>query len=211
MKNILLVGAGEKFGLELTKIYLQNNWSVWSMGSVIPDGCKPLNINWNTFTPDDVESIANKLPSLDAVFFNQNSIGPPMSTHFTGTEFGHDELFSWSKSHWINNQMPVYLLRKLGDKINNKTTVGWQLGWGNFNLPKDDHGWSLAGYASAKMTNLIVMRGFANTKLAIFYAIDPGGISPGDRSAVASKIFKLQTSLTPSDNGRVMDIEKRDV
>ena len=205
MKNILLVGCGERFGLELTQQYLQNGWTVFSLGQVIPEGCQGRKIDWQKVTPHDVKKFANELPPLDAIFFNQNCGSPPNIQSFREgiTDF---ELDFWMKSVWVNNQLPVYLISCLGDKLSEDSVCGWLLGWGSVNSPVSAGHWEYIGYGIQKTTNFMLMRCMSKAHKSLHYALDPGGIPEDQRKVLAEKVFTFQQNLTKDMSGRAMQI-----
>ena len=203
--NALLVGCGSKFGLELNKIYQSFGYSVISLGSNPVEGTQNIIIDWNTLSYDDIVEIAEKLPNLDVIFFNQKYGSGPENNHFDTRVFNIGDLKRWTQAYWVNCQMPFCLVNLLKDKILEHTKVGWMLGWGRIDQPINDQNWKKSTYGSMKVTNLMMMKGFAHTKIGIFYAIYiKSGIDDDRRVETAKTIFEFQEKIKKENNGQSM-------
>ena len=201
MKTALLVGCGENFGAELTKEYLNDGWKIYSMGKVIPEGCEPIEVDWRSLSIQDVDRIAEELPNLDFIFFNHNGGSPPSGQSFKDNNFNEGDINMWKHSLWIHNQMPLYLITKLGNKLTENTHIAWMLGWGNINKEKEAEQWQYIGYGITKTTNFMLMRCLAQSHKSICYAVDPGWIPAEMRVERAKEIFAVQRSIDNSKNG----------
>jgi hypothetical protein len=177
------------------------------MGSNIPEGCNGFKIDWDNLTFEDLESIAEQLPPLDSIFFNQNYQASLQlqQYNYSGRDL-RKETRKWEYCHWINCQVPVYLIKLLKLKIAKDTRVGWQLGWGNtLYLPKEDNQWKHTLYGIGKMENLIIMRGFSQSHHGIFYATHPGDLAEEVLTVQAKAVFAIQQGIGCNNNGDAID------
>lgn len=204
MNNILLVGAGSKWGKIFTEYLVTQGCKVDLITSTGIDSENINNhkINWNTFSMSDLDSIVNKLSidTYDLIFFNQNSGGGPNDEYFSPNL--DVSLEGWSRNLWIDCQMPYYLIKKLKTKITETTRIGWML-TGLINSEQSEQ-WKYGGYASAKTTNLHLMRSFSQYNTGIYFGLQPIWFPPGEESKDCKDIYKMLIRLSSKDNGRII-------
>ena len=202
--KILLVGAGSKWGSLFTKYLAEQGCIIDLVTGTGVDYDNVINhkVNWNTLSLQDLDVIAANLSqdSYDLIFFNQNSGGGPNDQYFSP---GLDaSLEGWSKSFWLDCQMPYYLIKKLKTKINETTRIGWML-TGLINSEQSEQ-WKYGGYASAKTTNLHLMRSFSQYNTGIYFCLQPIWFPPGEEIKDCIMIYDTIKNLTVDDNGRII-------
>lgn len=202
--NVLLVGAGSKWGKLFTEYLSDHDCNIDLITSTGVD-CKNVvnhKVDWNKLSITDLDIILANLSkdTYDLVFFNQNSGGGPNDRYFSpGIDISID---TWTKSFWIDCQMPYYLIKKISLKIADTTKIGWML-TGLINSEQADQ-WKYGGYASAKTTNLHLMRSFSQFNRGIYFCLQPIWFPSGDEIKDCESIYKVIYRLSRDDNGRVI-------
>lgn len=201
--NILLIGAGSKWGAFFTEYLSDQGCNIDLVTSTGIDNENVVNhkVDWNSFSLSDIDVLAANLSKeqYDLIFFNQNSGGGPNDRYFAS---GLDaSLEGWNKSFWLDCQLPYYLIKKLQSKITEQTKIGWML-TGLINSIEEQQ-WKYGGYASAKTTNLHIMRSFSQYNTGIYFCLQPIWFPPGEEMIDCENIFKVIKNITKNDNGKV--------
>jgi hypothetical protein len=207
--NALLVGGGSKWGAEYTKLLVSKGYHCHLITSSNPEipNTTVHSVDWFNLSTYTVEQIVKKLPRLDLIFFNQNHFGGPNDPDFNiETPFNSEALDRWSRSHWIDNQLPVYIIKQLKNRIHSTTKIGWML-TGFIGDSNDNTNWKYAGYGSKKFTNLAIARGFSGRHPGIFFALEPGKIDPEQRAEVAVAVDQVVGNLTEKDSGYAFHLD----
>lgn len=202
--KILLVGTGSKWGSIFTKYLTEQGCMIDLVTGTGLDYNNVVNhkVDWNTLSMSDLDTIAANLSheTYDLIFFNQNSGGGPNDKYFSP---GLDvSLEGWSKNFWLDCQMPYYLIKKLKPKIKETTKIGWML-TGLINSIDSDQ-WKYGGYASAKTTNLHLMRSFSQYNIGIYFCLQPIWFPPGEEINDCEAIYNTMINLSSVDNGRII-------
>lgn len=204
MKQALILGGGSKWGAHLTNRLVKNGYKIDLITSTGLEKKNVTNhkIDWWASNERTIDSIVSNLNSdhYDLIFFNHNSGGGPNDTAFApGDIFPID---FWNKANWINCQLPYYLIKKLSNKINNTTKIGWMIT--GLIDSRSSSTFKYAGYASVKASNIHIMRGFSQYHDGIFFAIQPIWFPEDDQRKDASRIVSVIENLTVEDNGKIL-------
>jgi hypothetical protein len=206
--NALLIGTGSKWGLEFTKTLAKNGYHCYIItGSDINlDNVTSFKIDWNNLSPQKVSEILNTLPSLDLIFFNQNSMGAPGDWCFkNGGNFDEGNINVWTNGNWIDCQLPVYVVKKLEDKITDTTKIGWMVtGFIKNAMNSVDTCWQWAGYGAKKYHSVATARGFAYVNHpGIFFCINPsdGFGEPAKWSEQSNVLLRTINNITKEQSG----------
>jgi hypothetical protein len=202
--NVLLVGAGSKWGATFTDYLSRQDCKIDLITSTGINDQNVTNhkVDWNTLSITDLDTIVANLSqeTYDMVFFNQNSGGGPNDRYFSP---GLDaSLEGWSKSFWIDCQMPYYFIKRLKSKITESTRIGWML-TGLINSEQSEQ-WKYGGYAAAKTANLHLMRSFSQYNTGIYFCLQPIWFPPGEEAKDCASIYNVIKNLSIKDNGRVV-------
>lgn len=201
----LLIGAGSKWGGEFTNFLLSKNYKIDLVtGSNLEERLNLTihKINWKTFSSRDMDVLAGNLSqeNYDLIFFNQNSQSYPNEQTFSPDR--DISIEDWSRGFWIDCQMPYYLIKKIKNKIQKDTKIGWML-TGLITSQQSEY-WKYGGYTSNKNTNLHLMRNFSQYHPGIFFCIDPMGLNPINFQEDCENIFKVIQDINEDDNGKVL-------
>lgn len=202
--NILLIGAGSKWGRLFTEYLSDQECSIDLITSTGVESKNVINhmVDWNKLSITDLDIIAANLTrdTYDLIFFNQNSGGGPNDRYFSpGLDISLD---AWSKSFWIDCQMPYYLIKKISSKITDSTRIGWML-TGLINSEQSEQ-WKYGGYACSKTSNLHLMRSFSQYNKGIYFCLQPIWFPPGEEVQDCKSIFQTLKKLSADDNGRIV-------
>lgn len=193
--KVLLIGAGSKWGLTFTKYIKDQGHEVDLVTSKVLslEGIDSYKISWNNLNTEEVKNIASwinsKQTEYDLIFFNHNSYTGVNENTFKNNS-SLPNLNSWNQAYFNHCQMPVLLLKLIGDSIKNETKIGWMItGMVNRRQPEQfQHGL----YASAKHTNQSIMRLFnLHQHKGIFFVIDPIWFEPGGEMRDARSILNV--------------------
>jgi len=199
-KHALLIGCGSKWGASFTKQLADQNYSIDLItGSDLTyHNVNNIRINWLTLTPSIIESLLDPNKKYDLIFFNQNSGGSP-NEHFlkSGNKL---DINSWNHNIWLNCQLPYIVVQHLTKSISHTTKIGWMLT--GLIVGKEKNFFKYAGYASAKSTNLHIMRGFSEFHHGIFFAINPIWFPIENYTEDAKQIHKIIENISAADNGK---------
>ena len=202
--NVLLVGAGSKWGALFTEYLCSQGCNVDLITGTGIDNSNVTNhkVNWNSLSLSDIDVLTANLSKdrYDLIFFNQNSGGGPNDKYFS-PEFTAS-LEGWTKNFWLDCQMPYYLIKKLHSKISENTKIGWML-TGLINSEQSEQ-WKYGGYASAKTANLHLMRSFSQYNVGIYFCLQPIWFPPGEELDDCKRIYDVIKNLTPEDNSRIL-------
>lgn len=202
--KVLLLGAGSKWGKIFTEYLAGQGCKIDLItGTGIDfDNVSNHRIDWNTLTVNDLETIVGNLSqdTYDLVFFNHNSGGGPNDQYFSPEL--DISIEGWTRNFWIDCQLPYYLIKKIGSKIKNSTKIGWML-TGLINSEQSEQ-WKYGGYASAKTTNLHLMRSFSQYNKGIYFCLQPIWFPPGEEVKDCESIYRVIKNLSITDNGRII-------
>lgn len=201
--NVLLVGAGSKWGALFTEYLCSQGCQIDLITGTGIDNRNVINhkVDWNSLSLSDIDVLTANLSKdyYDLIFFNQNSGGGPNDRYFAP---GLDaSLETWNKSFWLDCQLPYYLIKKLQSKITEQTKIGWML-TGLINSVEEEQ-WKYGGYASAKTTNLHIMRSFSQYNAGIYFCLQPIWFPSGEEIIDCKNIFKVIKNITNNDNGKI--------
>lgn len=201
--NVLILGAGSKWGQHFTQQILSEGHTVDLITSSSVPNANNIRVDWNQLTLEEISLILTPLKGkqYDIIFFNQNSGGAPNDVWFEPTNTF--PLEAWSKSVWLDCQLPYYVIKVLTNSIHKNTKVGWMLTGLIDGKEKDK--WKYAGYASNKNSNVHIMRGFSQFHPGIFFCINPSWFPPGQEKKDAAVIFQSIKNLTTNHNGKVLN------
>ena len=207
MKQALLIGCGGQRGNNIVDACLKAGYNVINIGSSESDIKDVMNIkiNWKDLDIIHLHKILNGLNgNIDFVFFNQNASSLSRND-FTQSKETLDMwglVKNWTKSYWLSCQMPFFLIHSLGQKLHEKSIIGWMLSsYIDFNKKGvDDH----ADYSGYKFTNLMIMRNFS--KKYRCFGIDPDfSISHG-----MTNLIKDICDEKISINSTIFEFDKND-
>lgn len=209
MKNVLLIGCGSKFGLDITKHFLKNDVFVYSVsGSNIAienKKFKHLVINWKTVTFADIEDFLQNIPTMDFVFFNQNGSSLCIDD-FSNLKQGVDlwkQESDWSQTYFSSCILPYHIIQTLGTRCNKKTKIAWMLSSLIYNHTNTKQ-IGYADYCTNKYQNYLIMKNFSLHHDSCFFGVDPGALSDGaNASVLIDNIIKTPASQL---NGSIMRI-----
>lgn len=202
--NILLLGAGSKWGAIFTKFLSSQGCYIDLVTSTGIEDQNVVNhkIDWNTLSINDLDLIVRNLSKekYDLVFFNQNSGGGPNDKCFSPEM--EAPLDGWVKNLWIDCQMPYYLIKRLTDKIHENTKIGWML-TGLINSEESEQ-YKYGGYASAKTMNLHLMRNFSQFNKGIYFCLQPIWFPPDEELTDCQNIYETIKTMSSKDNGKIL-------
>jgi len=207
MKQALLIGCGNQRGNNIVNACLNAGHKVINIGASQSDikGVVNIQIDWKDLDIIKLHKALNGLNGkIDFVFFNQNasSLSPVDFTQSKETLDMWGLVKDWTKSYWLSCQMPFFLIHSIGQKLHDKSIIGWMLSSYIDSNKKgvDDH----ADYSGYKFTNLMIMRNF-NRKYRCF-GIDPDfSISQGMTNLIQD-ICDEKISI----NGTIFEFDKND-
>jgi hypothetical protein len=180
MKKALLIGCGSKFGLDLLKILLDQDWEIYSIsGSLIDISNNRLHqkvINWGTTNVTELEKFLISCSTLDMIFFNQNS-SSLSSDYFTKNYYNTIELWkqekTWSQSYFVSCILPFHIIHSLKDKCNTNTKIAWMLS--EYIYQHCDTRYP--DYIGNKYQNYLIMKNFSRNHESSFFGINPGNLA----------------------------------
>jgi hypothetical protein len=205
--NVLLFGAGSKWGAHFTRYLADNGCKIDLITSknFQYHNVNTIPIDWNSVDMNKLKEILLncKNKTYDLIFFNQNSGGNPNDTMFIPGNILDQN--NWNKSFWVDVQLPYYAIKILNQSIVDNTKIGWML-TGLIN-GHDSKFWKYAGYAAAKTANLNIMRGFSQASRGIFFCINPIWFPENQTQIDCESIHTIITSLVAEDNGKIFTKE----
>jgi len=211
--NALLLGTGSKWGVNFTQTLVNNGYHCYVVTSkdMNINGVTTIKVDWNNLSVQQAEQIANTLPDLDLIFFSQNGGDDPGEWCLkNGNDFNEGNVKMWANRFWTDCQLPVFLVKKLENKINDNTKIGWMVTGFIKNEVELKGCWQWAGYGAKKYTNVSMARGFASVNHpGIFFCINP---HPGlfeekvwqERSTALLNTIK---NITKEQNGHSLFID----
>jgi len=210
MKTALLIGCGSKFGLDLLKQLLDQNWKIYSIsGSQIDLASKNLThltIDWKTVTVANLEKFLRDCPRLDLIFFNQNS-SALAKDNFTETYYTTLELWkqekTWLQSYFVSCILPFHIVHSLGNRCDTNTKISWMLS--SYIYRHSDIG--NADYIGNKYQNYVLMKNFSQHHPSCFFGINPDSLANNNTE---QNIKNLIAVVDSSDdiNGTVIKFDK---
>ena len=183
MKTALLIGCGSKFGLNLLRYLLAQDWTVYSIsGSTIDLDCSRLHqkiVDWKSFSQADLEKFLKTCPAVDLVFFNQNSsaLHPDYfaPNYYTTLELWKQEK-TWNQCYFVSCILPFHIIHTLGNRCNTNTRVAWMLSSYIYDHSDIGH----ADYLGNKYQNYVLMKNFAQHHPACFFGVNPDNLGTTD-------------------------------
>jgi hypothetical protein len=187
--NELYIGTGKGIGAELLAHRRSLGHTVYTISSV--DGENNFKVDWSTVNPTDLHRAVKSLPALDIVFFNQNASALSQKT-FNLKNYKPLELWQqskyWQQTYFVSCQLPFMLIHELGDRVNEKTRVGWMLS----HLINDHTAdYQYADYIGNKYQNYMLMKNFASNHPGNFFGIEPGSLPKSDFKQQVDQISQI--------------------
>jgi hypothetical protein len=201
MKTALLIGCGSKFGLNFQKVLLENEWTVNSISGTFIDKLDGLSnqliVDWRKFTIADLELFLKNQPTIDLIFFNQNS-SALSSNSFNAGNYPKLELWkqekSWAQAYFTSCILPFHVIHSLHNKLTAETKVAWMLSSFVYNHSDINH----ADYIGNKYQNYLIMKNFSMCFPGCFFGINPDSL---DKTNTADNIkILLRTINQPVEN-----------
>lgn len=207
--QILIVGGGSKFGLELVNAFLDNKWQVNLIsGSEVQyrPNLNYLQVNWNKLTVADIEKYIKSLPEQKIILFNQNSsaLGDKCFDTMSTIDLWKLEK-NWSQSYFNSCILPFHIIHSLGINCNKNTKVGWMLSiLITQHVAEQIH---MADYVGNKTQNYLLMKNFSNIHPSCFFGLNPDSLYNVDNSHSITKLIEfLETTRNDSINGKVFKL-----
>jgi NAD(P)-dependent dehydrogenase (short-subunit alcohol dehydrogenase family) len=210
MKQCLIVGAGTRFGRELTLHLLGDGYHVHLVTSAGKDwdnveNVTVINVNWSEVTISSLRSLIPNTDHLDLIFFNHNASA---LSHPKFNKSAMQRPQDWQNAYFTACQLPYYLVHALGNKITPDTKVVWMLSELIKIVPNHQVGY--ADYIGNKFTNACIMRAFSVNYPACFFGVHPkGGLyTEQDWTEKSQNIVRLLNTKTAQElNGRIFSTE----
>jgi hypothetical protein len=204
MKQCLILGGGSKFGSYLTKKFIEHGYHVRLVtGNPVPwadtDNVTTIPVNWGEISVTNIKDIIRNIPSLDVVFFNQNSSALNLENFKIGNL---QNVSSWQQNYFAACQLPFYLIHSLKHKISH-AKIGWMLS--NLIRHPIDNQVGYADYIGNKFTNACIMKSFSLQSTGCFFGIHPDGITNDHDSLTKSNniVHFIDQSTVEHLNGRI--------
>ena len=192
--KVLITGAGQKLGKELSNLFKFNNYSVDTISSTLKLEQNNYHIDWENITYHSASTTLDKLKEgqvYDYIIFNHNGKGCLNSSNYG--KLGELEHLIWSKEYFINCQFIELCISKLLKRINNKTRV-ISLVSGCIEL-NDENSKAFSGYGSMKKTQMFLMNGYNKFLEGDYYCVNPGHLeTPTEYKRAAIVMYDLVTS-----------------
>ena len=209
--NALIIGCGNKFGLNLYNNLKQSGYTVWGVTGNKADNHNLLQVNWDTCDIGDFEKFFRQLPQLDLIIFNQNS--PALYEDYLNLSC--TDIFKvwkgakkWKQSHYVNCILPSHALHTLSScgKLLATTSVTWILSKSMFG--KSD---SPVDYIGQKYQNYMLLKQLSTKNPQTFIGICPGHLIPQNQEIKAELLINFLKTVDSSDSGRlfVFDLEQQ--
>jgi len=205
--NILIVGAGSKFGSELYQKLEHNNNVFGISGSKNQNNF--LTVDWEKCQFTDFEKWLKQLPKLNLVVFNQNY----KSLHINYFSYREhiaktwQQERNWQQGHFVNCILPLHILHSLHhyQNLDSEAKICFMLSKTVINLDYP----VIPDYRGQKYQNLMTLKELAKNDTRTYIGLCPGEL---DNKVYVSKAdiiskFLLQDNLVSSlfydttDNG----------
>lgn len=211
MKAALLIGCGSKFGLDFLTHLLDDGWDVYSISGSLIDNNNPqlhqMVIDWKSVNVATIESFIRNCPSMDMIFFNQNS-SSLAAEYFEKNHYKTIELWKqekiWQQTYFVSCILPFHVIHSLGDKCDFKTKVGWMLSSYIYDHKNIGH----ADYISNKYQNYLVMKNFSKRHDACFFGVNPDNLANTNTPTNIKHLTSfIDNSLRENLNGLVIHFD----
>lgn len=204
-KNCLLIGCGSKFGLGILEHLSAMGYTVNSIsGSELKyPNVNHLKIDWKTLNPTQIEKFLKELPSLDLVFFNQNSSSlnaTDFITNKTTLDLWKLEK-DWSQSHFVSCILPFHVIHTL--KSSGK--IAWMLSPLMYHHNDEHIGY--ADYISNKYQNYLILKNFSKQHKSIFIGLNPDKLLSINNDVTIKQMIDFIESIDENASGRVFFLD----
>lgn len=194
-KKILIFGGGSKFGLELSKEFLQLNHdvSIITSSNITNYDFRIYNVDWLHLDIPSVEKLCKKLDNFDILIFNQNySKINELENISIEKLYMWAKLKKWQQGQYINCHLPLQVCNSLfvKNKINKKTKVLWMLSGCIKN-----NTFSSLEYKTQKHINYEIVRYVDNLNILKCIGFNPGELNQKNYQIKASKLSQFLTTL----------------
>lgn len=208
MKTCLITGGGSKFGAEITKQLVAQDYHVYLVTSNPASwanciGVTAISVDWSTLSMVDLRRCVPKTDHIDLVFFNHNASALNQAKFAQGTI---QNLQAWQQSYFVACQFPFYLVHVLRNQITPETKIGWMLS--ELIVTPRDQQIGHADYIGNKFTNACIMRSFALNFPACFFGIHPDGGLDHQLDKKSQDIVQLVDQKTTTElNGNIFSTQ----
>ena len=210
MKTALLIGCGSKFGLDLLKNLLDQNWTIYSIsGSIIDSQSDNLYqeiVDWKTVNVGTIEKFLKSCPQMNLIFFNQNSSALEKD-YFTRNYYSTLELWkqekTWSQSYFVSCILPFHIIHSLGNRCDINTKVVWMLSTYIYSHTNISH----ADYIGNKYQNYLIMKNFSQTHPSCFIGINPDALSETGTTDNIKKLITVIDDALTNISGKVIKFD----
>jgi NAD(P)-dependent dehydrogenase (short-subunit alcohol dehydrogenase family) len=206
--NYLFVGAGRGIGQKLKNHYLAQGHKIFHITSGVDHECDYVSVDWAQLRECDLQRWLARLPSIDLIFFNQNSSSLSSESFDTARSdvlATWKQIAHWKQSHYVSCQLPFQIIHSLADRLHDKSRVCWMLS-GMVVQHKQNFGY--ADYIANKFQNYLLMKNFSQHHPSCFLGIDPGNVSQIDvHDSAAHAIQNILALPTDKIDGKVYNID----
>lgn len=208
-KNCLLIGCGSRFGLGVLNHLVKQGYTVYSIsGSTLGNpAVKHLQVDWKTLTVAVLEKFLKDLPTLDLIFFNQNSsalsekVFEPTLVTVKLWQLEKD----WAQSYFLSCIMPFHIVHTLKESCGKNTKVIWMLSPLVYNHIPEQVGF--ADYISNKYQNYLILKNFSHKHSANFIGLNPDKLLSADDDAKIKYMIEFIETANKEANGRVFFLD----
>jgi hypothetical protein len=206
--NVLFVGAGKNLGQALIQHHIDQQHQVFHItGTATQSQCHELVVDWHSVKESDLHRWLCSLPSLDLIFFNQNSSSLSDSSFAPG-QYSVLELWKqtahWRQSHYVSCQLPFQIIHTLSTQLHRQTRVCWML---SSMVVQHKHRPGHADYIANKFQNYLMIENFSKQHHACFLGFEPGAAVRQQDHTQSVQLINRVLSLPVADtNGRVYDM-----
>lgn len=200
----IFVGASKGLAKSLSLARSNAGHEVLHISSATPAVAGTLTVDWSGVKESDLHRYLMGLPSIDLLFFNQNSSSLSESSFYMDRYQPLDlwkQIAHWRQSYFVSCQLPFQIIHSLGDRLHPQSRICWMLS--SMIVQHSDPGH--ADYIGNKFQNYLLMKNFANKHHSCFMGIDPGDLNDIDLDTRVLALLRLLDRPTVQTNGRVFD------